>query len=136
MDSEASSISVKRGDKDQSFMEVSIRNMSLVFDMDFNMLSRPQVIADKGVGTISVLNFDVSIQLQPFNDNGSLQFLFKDAIINVDDYQVRFKGTSEFSKAAEIVLNKFKDFFKNEIVNILSRKMIKSIELMLNIKMK
>ena len=49
---------------------------------------------------------------------------------------MNFKGTSEFSKAAEIVLNKFKDFFKNEIVNILSRKMIKSIELMLNYKMR
>lgn len=136
MDSDASSISVEKRENDESYIEVNIRNMSLVFDLNFNMLSRPQVIADKGNGTISVLNFDVSIHLQPFNDNGSLQFVFKDAIINVDDYQVDFKGTSEFSKAAEIVLNRFKDFFKNEIVNILSRKMIKTIESMLNFKMK
>ena len=136
MDSEASSISIEKSENGESFIEVNIRNMSLVFDLDFNMLSRPQVIADKGNGTLRSNNFDVSIQLQPFNDKGSLQFLFKDAIINVEDYQVNFKGTSEFSKATEIVLNKFKDFFKNEIVNILSRKMIKTLELMMNLRMK
>lgn len=95
--------------------------------MNFNMLSRPQVISDEGVGKMSILNFNVSIHLQPYNDGGSLQFMFKDALIDIDDYQVDFKGSSEFSKAVEMVLNKFKDFFKNEIVNIISRKMIKSI---------
>ena len=136
MDPKKSSIQVKKGDNDESFIEINLRNMSLVFDLDFNMLSRPQVIADKGNGTIQVLNFDVSIHLQPYNEDGSLQFTFKDAIIDVDDYHVDFKGTSEFSEAVKLVLNKFKDFFKNEIVNILSRKMIKTTEVMLNLFMK
>ncbi len=35
---------------------------------------------------------------------------------------------SEISKAFEMVINKFKEFFKNEIVNIFARKISKSLE--------
>lgn len=41
-------------------------------------------------------------------------------------------GTSEISKAFEMVINKFKEFFKNEIVNIFARKISKSLERSLN----
>lgn len=41
-------------------------------------------------------------------------------------------GTSEISTAFEMVINKFKDFFKNEIVNIFARKISKSLERSLN----
>ena len=70
----------------------------------------------------------MSLHLIPYNRNGILQFEFKDTIIDIQDYQVDFKGSTEISKAFQIIIYKFKDFFKNELVNIISRKITKSVE--------
>ena len=106
--------------------------MCLDFDLDYNLISVPQLLHDQGVGSIKIINFNLSLHLVPYNKNGSIQFEFRDAIIDIEDYQVDFKGSSEISKAFQIVVYKFKDFFKNELVNIISRKITKSVEQSLN----
>lgn len=98
------------------------------FVLDFELFSKPEWIKDKGSGIINVTNFNLSLHLEPFNKDGKLQFDFADAVIEIENYGIEFKGTSDFSKALSIVLNNFKSFFKNEVVNILGRKLTKSFE--------
>ena len=57
--------------------------MSSNFDLKYNLISVPELLKDHGVGSIKVINFNVSLHLIPFNRNGILQFEFKDAIIDI-----------------------------------------------------
>ena len=41
---------------------------------------------------------------------------------------MKFNGTSEISEGFEMIVNKFKSIFKGELVNILGRKLTKSVE--------
>ena len=42
------------------------------------------------------------------------------------------QGTSEVSEAIELIANKFEDMLKNEIVNIVARKLSKSVARAMN----
>jgi hypothetical protein len=112
----------------QPFLNLTINNVSLNFELLFDLYSKPDWIKDNGVGVINITNFNISIHLKPYNKNGKLQFDFSDAIIAVENYSADFKGTSDFSKALTLILNSFKSFFKKEVVNILARKIAKSFE--------
>jgi len=45
---------------------------------------------------------------------------------------VKASGSSDLSKAVEIVFNSFKSFFKNELANMLAWRMAKSVEESMN----
>lgn len=77
-------------------------------------------------------NFEVSLLMTPYNSNGNLLMDFKDAIISVQDYQVKLDGNSDVSKAIEICLNNFKSVFKKELANILAWKLTKTVEDQIN----
>jgi hypothetical protein len=83
---------------------------------------------DKGEGDVTVKGANASIILKSKNQNGSIQFDFEDAKLDIADYQVIFKGHSDISKGMTLLINNFKDFFKKEIINILSRRLMKTIE--------
>jgi hypothetical protein len=111
---------------------MKVEDMSMDFEMDFSIRSRPEWLRDDGTMGVKVTDFDAAIHLVPFNSNGKMQFDFRDAVIEIQDFQVRFNGTSELSQGFELVVNKFKYFFKNELVNIIARKMTKSVEEAMN----
>ena len=56
----------------------------------------------------------------------------RDAVITIEDFQVKFNGSSEISEGFELIVNKFKSFFKEELVNIIARKLTKSVEQSIN----
>jgi len=116
----------------ESYLVIEVRNMTLNFDMKFDLHSVPEWLRDKGTGFIRIQNFNISLHLTPFTRHGKVQFHFKDAVIEIEDFYAQMNGTSEISKAFELVINKFKEFFKNEIVNIFARKISKSLERSLN----
>ena len=40
---------------------------------------------------------------------------------------MRFNGQTDISKALELLMAEFKDFFKEEVVNVIARKMLVSV---------
>lgn len=113
-------------------IQVQVNDVSLHFDLDFNLASEPEFVADKGIGSIKLLNFNVTVDLKPVNTNGALQLEFIDAFIQVEDYTVHFDGQTDISKALELLMAEFKDFFKNEVVNMIARRMLVSVQDVIN----
>lgn len=87
---------------------------------------------DQGMGSVKFENMNISLKLTPFNQDGRLQFELWDSLIEVEDYKFKLQGSSNFSQAVELTLNKLKDMFKDELLNILARKASKSLEIALN----
>jgi len=104
-----------------AYILVSIQDMSMNFDLDFNILSRPEWFSDQGTGHVTITDFDASLHLIPFSKDGKLQFNFEDAILDVFDFKIKMNGNSELSEGLEMLINQYKSFFKNELVNILAR---------------
>ena len=57
---------------------------------------------------------------------------FSDVKIMIEDYKVDLDGTSDISVAIEILLKNFKNFFKEELTNMLAWRLAKSVEETLN----
>jgi hypothetical protein len=70
--------------------------------------------------------------LVPFNNEGKIQVIIEDIEIDLDDYYVLFNGTSDWSKAMTIFSRSFKLFFKNEVGNIIARRISITMEEALN----
>ncbi len=68
----------------------------------------------------------------PFNNEGKIQVIIEDIEIDLDDYYVLFNGTSDWSKAMTIFSRSFKLFFKNEVGNIIARRISITMEEALN----
>ena len=111
---------------------MQVEDMSMNFNMDFNIWSRPEWLRDEGTCQVNVTNFDAAVHLIPFNSEGRVQLEFKDAVITIEDFQVQFNGTSEIAEGMQLIVNKFKSFFKEELVNIVARKLTKSVEESIN----
>ena len=67
---------------------MEVQDMSMNFEMDFNIRSRPEWLRDDGTMVVKVTDFDAAIHLVPFNSDGKVQFDFRDAVINIEDFQV------------------------------------------------
>lgn len=70
----------------------------------------------------------MSLHLIPYNQNGKIQVDFRDAQVAIENYDANFEGKSDISKAFNVVLKNFKSFFKNEVANIMARKISKTFE--------
>jgi hypothetical protein len=112
---------VEGSDETKAYILVSIQDMSMNFDLDFKILSRPEWFSDQGKGHVKITDFDASLHLIPFSKDGKLQFNFEDAILDVLDFDIQMDGNSELSEGLEMLVNQYKAFFKNELVNILAR---------------
>ena len=53
-------------------IQVHVKDVSLHFDMGFKLASEPDFVTDQGVGTIKLLNFNVTLELKPVNVDGAL----------------------------------------------------------------
>jgi len=69
------------------------------------------------------------------NNDGLLHFDFNHAEIYINQYEVKTGGSSDLSRALEIIFNSFKSFFKNELANMLAWRMAKSVEESMNTMM-
>ncbi len=74
----------------------------------------------------------MSVHLIPFNDNGKMQVDFSDTKVVVQNYTADFRGETDFSRAANVIIKNFKSFFKKEVANVMARKVSKSFESSLN----
>lgn len=74
----------------------------------------------------------MSVHLIPFNDKGKMQVDFSDTKVVVQNYTANFRGETDFSKAANVIIRNFKSFFKKEVANVMARKVSKSFEASLN----
>ena len=54
------------------YISFDIYDISLNFKLDFEMFSKPEWIKDKGVGEISLSNFNLSVHLIPSSNKGKL----------------------------------------------------------------
>lgn len=127
-----SSIGMQEGSTGGAFINIEVLNVNANFSLVYHLLSRPNLVRDEGVGSIRIDNMNISLKLSPYNDDGHLQFELWDSMIQVDNYQFKLEGTSNVSQAVELTMNKLKDMFKEELLNILARKISKSLELTLN----
>lgn len=127
-----SNIYMKENNKAQAFIDIQIMNINANFSLVYHLLSRPNLVRDEGMGSIRIDGMNISLKLSPYSNNGHLQFEIFDSLIYVDNYQFRLEGTSNVSQAIELTMNKLKDMFKDELLNILARKISKSLELTVN----
>lgn len=67
------------------------------------------------------------MELKTSNVDGILQIDFSDVDVIISDYQVELDGSTDLSKALEIVFNSFKSFFRKELVNMIGWRAAKSI---------
>lgn len=116
----------------EPYILMKVEDMSMTFDMDFGIRSKPEWLRDDGKLQVKVTDFDAGLHLIPFNSEGKIQFDFRDAVIDIVDFEVKFYGNSDISEGFELIVNKFKSFFKNELVNIIARKLTKSVEESIN----
>jgi len=72
------------------------------------------------------------MNLKTLNRDGLLQIDFSGINISIDDYIVEVNGSTDLSRAVEIVFNSFKSFFREELVNVLAWRAAKSTEESLN----
>ena len=77
---------------ENSFLKIRVINVSLLFEMDFNLHSKPEWFRDQGNGSVNVKDFNISLNLQPYNQDGSLQMDFSDAIVEITDFDAKFDG--------------------------------------------
>ena len=63
---------------------------------------------DEGTGIITIDKFNLTMHLLPYNQDGSLQFSFRDAEIMIEDFEVKLDGKAEISDAIEAVVREFK----------------------------
>jgi hypothetical protein len=92
----------------------------------------PEWIKDQGSGLIDIENLSMSVHLIPYNDNGKMQVDFSDTKVTIQDYNAHFHGETDFSRAFNVIIRNFKSFFKNEVANIMARKISKAFEDSLN----
>jgi hypothetical protein len=103
-----------------------------VLEFEFELWTSPSFVADQGRGTITVQGASISLNLLPYNDNGSLRIEFFDTAFVIGDYDVKLDSVNDFGKATEILLNNYKMFVKKELSNILGWRLAKSVEESMN----
>ena len=88
LDKNESTISIvdKSDQGEESYLVIEVKNMTLNFDMKFDLHSVPEWFRDKGTGFIKIQNFNISLHLMPFTRHGKVQFHFKDAVIEIEDF--------------------------------------------------
>ena len=111
-------------------LNLRVSGVSLDFLFDFELSSEPRWLEDSGTGTISVYdtNIDLELDLMACAEEGTLKIDYSDVQIHTRDYDVNLDGTTDHSKAAEMMLTNFKSFFEEELTAILASKLLKIVE--------
>ena len=67
-------------------------NVSVVFDLSFDISSTPEWLEDRGDCQLNMTNVDLTLQIVPLNKNGRLHLEFVDALVHMEDYQIKVKN--------------------------------------------
>lgn len=94
------------------------------YELEYSMRSNPEWIHDQGKGRITIRGMTISMRLEPeVLPGGRLTARVvedpKQEIV-MTDYNVEFEGQTDFSRAADFILNNLKDFFRAEVAGILT----------------
>lgn len=74
--------------------------------------------------------------MQPGRESGLFKFDFDDVRVEVPEFDFKLNGEAEVSEAAELIVENFEDFFKEEMLNIIVRQLTKKSEDEINSKAK
>ena len=124
-------------DSTEKKIKMSIEGIDLRFKFKYDISSDPSWLRDSGEAYIDARKCAVRLNLVPSTENndGLLHFDFNHAEISIHQYEVKTGGSSDLSRALEIIFNSFKSFFKNELANMLAWRMAKSVEESMNTMM-
>jgi hypothetical protein len=89
-----------------------MKDINMKFSLKLELWTEPKWVTDHGAGTLAISNASISLNLIPQNDNGSLHIEFYETAFHIGDYEVELSSESDLSKATQILLNNFKNFFK------------------------
>ena len=73
---------------------------------------------------MQVFDSDISLGLKLRNNLGELEVDYEDVKIHTRDYKVALDGSSDISKALEMMLISFKVFFEEELTGMLSSRLL------------
>ena len=110
-----------------NFVGIKVYGKAATFMTDFNIYSTPEWIRDQGSGSITIKDFMVHVNVMPSSKDGRLQFNFIDSFMEADNIDGNFKGQTEIIESVQLIMNHFKTFFKEELTNIISHQLVKSI---------
>jgi hypothetical protein len=117
---------------EEQHLHVRVSDINLKVLVNFNMWTEPEFLSDVGQAKITINDASIHLNLQPTNENGSLQFEFYEPTFLLGDYQLEVESQSDLGKATELVVNKFKKFFKQELSTLLAWRVAKSVGEQLN----
>lgn len=63
---------IESTENEPAYISMQVEDMSMSFDMDFNIRSRPEWLRDDGKCMVNITNFDAAIHLVPFNFDGKV----------------------------------------------------------------
>lgn len=106
---------------------LKLADVNFMFHHNFDIWTEPKWLEDNGSAEIMVKNATILLNLLPSNANGVLNIDFSETKIDIEDYRVNLFGVSDLSKAAQIMMNSFKEFFKKDLANMLAWRLAKSV---------
>lgn len=106
--------------------------INLDFAFDYKVWSEPEWIDDEGKGSFEIKDCALDVALSLTSVNGILQVDFSKVNIFLPEFNTTLDGSSDFSRAIEIIFRNFKHFMQKELSNILAWRLAKSVESTLN----
>ena len=113
-------------------LKLHVSGIHLDFEFDYSMWSDPELLQDDGHGHMRVSNCDIDLQLSLNRKDGLLQVDFSEVKIYLQEYNLTLDGSSDLSRAVEILFKNFKKFIQKELSNVLAKRLAKSVEESIN----
>ena len=109
-------------------LRLRVSSISLDFAFDFELWSEPEWLKDRGTGSLSVFDCDISlgVKLGREAEAGTLELDFTDVKIHTRDYNVELHGETDLSKAVQTMLVNFKVFFEEELTSLLASRLLRA----------
>ena len=109
-------------------LRLRVSSISLDFAFDFELWSEPEWLKDRGTGSLSVFDCDISlgVMLGREAESGTLELDFTDVKIHTRDYNVELHGETDLSKAVQSMLVNFKVFFEEELTSLLASRLLRA----------
>lgn len=107
------------------FLEIAFKGIDIDYSFGYRVDSDPNYFDDNGEGIIKLRNLSLTVVLTPQINLGKVQLEINDTIIELENYDAVFQGTSDFADAVTLLMENFKSFFKDQLLNIAGRKLSK-----------
>lgn len=88
-------------------LKLKVQISKLYFESEFEITSEPKWLTDGGSYKATVTDSSLIMDLKTFTRDNILQIDFSNVIVDIGQYDVKIDGSTDFSRAVEIVFNKF-----------------------------